>query len=216
MGGVRKEIEKLHSDAEKRDALVAALKRAVDYRYTPTITAALADQGLPVELFFVPEQMSGFDPQLFYPPGPAGIMRGMWQITNSAAEPMGFHLGKNATDPSDERLEYQKEIRRVAKALRPLYLHDAAGSTLLLMATYDHGSPSLLSAVRHQAGIGPDDEDPANVNFWHIFSAGNLSENVKQAALQYFAVVTVSTKPDVFGFQFPPPLQHVSLDESEQ
>jgi hypothetical protein len=215
MGGVRKAIDNLKNDAEKRDALVAALKRAVDFRYTPTITAALADQGLPVELFFIPEQMSGFDSELFFPPGPAGVTRGMWQITNSAAEAMQIHIGKNATDPSDERLEYQKEIRKVAKALRPLFLHDAAGSTLLLMATYDHGSSALLSAVRHQANLNPDDEDPATVNFWHVFSAGGLSENVKQQAFQYFAVVTVATSPTVFGFQFAPPLEHVALEQSE-
>jgi hypothetical protein len=215
----RQAIEAMQNDKAKHDRLVSGLKRAADFRYAPTITAALADQGLPVELFFIPLRASGFDERRVDLPNPRGIPKGMWALLPGPADDMGLHVGKAKesldADPTDERQHYEREVKRVAKSMRLVFLKKAAGSSLLFMSTWDHGDTELLSKMKEKAGLEPMESDPEKVNFWKLWESGKLTDDVKFAALEYVAMATIGEKPDQFGFSFPPPLEHVSLADSE-
>jgi hypothetical protein len=214
----KKTIEKMRTDPGWRERLTSGMKRAADYRYGPTITAALADQGLPVELFFIPYEMSGFDEKRVDLPTSGGIPKGMWGLLPGPAEEMGLKLGKlvSSLDPDsgDDREHYEREVRKVAKAFRPIFLQKAAGSTLLFMATYDRGDSVLLLSTKKRAGLAAQDSDPANVNFWRVYDKG-ITDDLRHTALEYVAIVTMAQRPDQFGFSFAPPLEHVALAESE-
>lgn len=215
----RQFIDTIKNDKAKHDALVAGIKRAADFRYAPTITAALADQGLPVELFYIPLRMSGLDERRVELPTPRGIPKGMWALLPSTAKDLGLEVGKAKdsldADPTDERQHYEREAKRVAKGMRLVFLKKAAGSSLLFMSTWDHGDTELLSSVKSKAGLEPTESDPELVNFWKLWEAGKLSDEVKAAALEYLATATIAEKPDLFGFTFAPPLEHVALAEGQ-
>ncbi len=211
-------VEKMRTDPGWRERLSSAMKRAADYRYGPTITAALADQGLPVELFFIPYQMSGFDEKRVDLPSAGGIPKGMWGLLPGPAEEMGLKLGKASQsldpDPTDEREHYEREVKKVARAFREVFLKKAAGSTLLFMATYDRGDSVLLLSTKKKAGLSAQDSDPETVNFWRVYEKG-LTDDMRRTALEYVAVTAICQRPDQFGFSFAPPLEHVALAESE-
>ena len=211
-------VEKIKSDAGRKERLGAAMKRAADYRYGPTITAALADQGLPVELFFIPYEASGFDERRVELPTSNGIPKGMWGLLPDPAEAMGLHPGKQVAsldaDPTDERQHYERESKKIAQAMRQVFLQKAGGSTLLFMATWDHGDTSLLQATKKRAGIKADDTDPFDVTFWKVYESG-ITDEMLHTALEYVATVAIAEQPPQFGFSFAPPLEHVSLADKE-
>jgi hypothetical protein len=211
-------VEKIKTDAGLKKHLADAMKRAADYRYGPTITAALADQGLPVELFFIPYKESGFDERVVELPISDEIPKGMWGLLPGPAEAMGLHLGPLKAsldaDPADDRQHYEREVKKIASGMRSVFLGQSGGSTLLFMATWSNGDTSLLTSTKKRAGIKADETDPAKVNFWKVYDSG-ITDEMLHTALEYVATVAIAEQPTQFGFSFTRPLEHVSLADKE-
>ena len=219
LAGARAAIARFRHDPAEHARLVSTLQRAKLHRYGPTITAALGDQLVPLELFFVPFEQSGFQAQKVGFITPFGYPKGMWQLGPAVARKYGLRLGREAQlpsyDASDERQRYEREARGAAKLMRALYAGPAAGSALLLIASYDHGDDGRLRAMKEKAGLSPSDRDPARVNVWRLYAKGALDDAARKAALTALAEVSIAAHPAAFGFTFPPPLEHVALADGE-
>lgn len=195
-----------------RAELEAQLARAKDNRYTPTITAALGDQGLPLELFVLPLRASGFDAMKVGDAGAQGIPKGMWQLSPQAATrhllTVGPQVVQAAFDPSDDRHRYEKETKAAAKAARALYAGPAAGSALLVLTFWGHGDEAELLAARARAGLSPTEQDPARVSLSRLWEKNALGAH-RQQAVEALATVAVTSFPKAFGLGFAPPFAHV-------
>lgn len=210
-------ITRYRNDPEAKERLTSAIKLADEKRFGPTITAALGDQRVPVELFFIPYAQSAFDDQKVGAAAAGGIPKGLWQLSPGAAQRFGLKVGAAAgsaeVDPADDRHRPEKEAKAVAKAMRALYQGAAGGSALLILATYDHGDDSRLKAARAKAGLDEADKDPGKVSLWKLIDAGAIGDEALKAAADAFAAICIGTDPAAFGFSFAPPVKHVSLGD---
>ncbi len=213
--GAEAAVARFEHDAQAKNQLVSTLERVKQHRYAPTITAALGDERVPLELLFIPYDESGFDARQVGPATALGVPKGMWQLLPSVAKAHGLDVGAQAdqptADPADEREHYEQESRAAARIMRALYAGPAAGSALLVIASYDHGSGARLAAMKAKAGVKPSDRDPAQVNVWRLAQAGALDATALQEAETALAWVAIVEHPKAFGFAFPPPLEHVAL-----
>lgn len=199
--------------AAERSQLEHSLKRAKEHRYTPTITAALGDQGLPLELFFVPHLVSQFDELKVGEPTPSGLPKGMWQLSPNAARKQALKLGPDKDlagyDPADDRHRYEKETKAAAKLARDLYLGPAAGSALLVLSFWSNGDPASLMAARKNAGLAAPDADVSLVSLWE---KGKLGRHANDA-VQALATVAMASHPEAFGLNVERPFVHVEPED---
>jgi hypothetical protein len=216
---VKEAVARLKAPGVERDLFVEAVKRGTELRYAQTITAALADNGLPVELYFLAWWASSLDPRLVGAEEPRGVPRGMWQLLPAPAERMGLRKGSLAAtaeyDGTDERHLFEKETKAVARLLRDAYRRQTAGSALLLAASWDHGDTEALAAMKRKAGLAPDDTDPARTSFWALYEANAVGEERRKAAAEIFAAVLVAAEPKQFGLAFDLPIRHVDAVETK-
>lgn len=216
---VKEAIAKLKAPGRERDAFIEAVRRGDGERFAQTITAALADNGLPVELYFLAWWTSSLDPKFVGAAEPRGVPKGMWQLLPAFGEKLGLTLGPSAKtaayDPADERHLFEKETKVVARHLRDVYRKRAAGSALLLAASWDHGDPGLLAQMKRDAGLAADETDPARTSFRALYEAGALGDDRRRAAAQIFAAVLVAAEPRKFGFAFDVPIRHVDAVETK-
>lgn len=195
-----------------RAELEGQLARARDNRYTPTITAALGDQGLPLELFVLPLRASGFDARKVGEATAHGVPKGMWQLSPQVAARHQLAVGPQVVqatyDERDDRHRYEKETRAAAKAARALYEGPAAGSALLVLTFWGHGDAAELLAARARAGLAPTEKDPAKVSLSRLWEKNALGAH-RQQAVEALATVAVTSFPKAFGLGFAPPFAHV-------
>lgn len=192
---------------------VRALRRAVGAGHAQTLTAALADQGLPVELLVLAVRRSGLDPRSVARDEWRGVARGMFQLLPAPAQAAGLRLGPLAEsaqyDGQDERHRYELEARAAARLLRAAYVGPAAGSALLAAATFDGGDGAQLATLKRQAGLDPASAEPAEVSLWRLLPV--LPPKVLQEAAALAATAALALEPAAFGLDFEPVLQHVPI-----
>lgn len=194
-----------------RDTLIRPLSRAKARRYAPTLTAALADEGLPVEFFFLPQLLSGFDEQLVRE---GGNTRGMWQLSTEVATRLGLKVvGASSADaPTDERHQHEREARAAARAISELYRGPGAASALLVMALWTNGDASGLEKAKLGAQIDPLDADPARVSLATLWEKNALG-HARTRAVDLLATAAVFVNPDAFGLELPLAIRHVEPEE---
>jgi len=208
-------VDKRLKDKPLREAMLSGLQRAKDEHLAETVTAALADQGLPVEFLFIALELSGADPKAVGSDSGTGVPKGMFQLIPEAASKVGINPGPLASQPlfddADGRAHYEVESKGVAKHLRQQFFGGAGGSALLVAATFANGDPMMLSAVR--AKLGAKGEDPGATSFWRAWEADALPPPAREAALRFFALAVVLNDPSAFSLGIAPPLEHVALAE---
>lgn len=136
----------------KGRAQVAALLGLSHY-YMPIFEQALEEQGLPLELKYLPVIESGLDPNAVSKHGAAGL----WQFMLAT----GKGLDLEVSSLVDERRDPYASSRKAAKYLKDLYsaYHDWS----LAIAAYNCGPGTVNKALR-RAGA-----DASTHDFWAIY-----------------------------------------------
>lgn len=170
-GIVRNYIEKYTRDDRSQ---VAALLGLGLY-YNPIFEQALEEQGLPLELKYLPMIESSLDPNAVSKHGAAGL----WQFMLATAKGLGMEVNSVV----DERRDPYLSSEMAASYLKGLY--DSYGDWSLAIAAYNCGPGTLNKAIRRAGG------DPKSHDFWSIYNY--LPEETRGYVPAFIAVNYVMT-----------------------
>ncbi|MDE6576564.1 MAG: LysM peptidoglycan-binding domain-containing protein [Muribaculaceae bacterium] len=138
---------------KKGRAQVASLLGLSLY-YMPIFEQALEEQGLPLELKYLPLIESGLNPNAVSKHGAAGL----WQFMLGTAKGLGMEVNSLV----DERRDPYVASERAVSYLKDLY--SAYGDWSLAIAAYNCGPGTVNKAIRRAGG------DPKSHDFWSIYS----------------------------------------------
>ena len=138
--------------------------------YNPIFEQSLEEQGLPLELKYLPMIESSLDPNAVSKHGAAGL----WQFMLATAKGLGMEVNSII----DERRDPYLSSEMAASYLKGLY--DSYGDWSLAIAAYNCGPGTLNKAIR-RAGGEPKDHD-----FWSIYNY--LPEETKGYVPAFIAV----------------------------
>lgn len=122
--------------------------------YNPIFEQALEEQGLPLELKYLPMIESGLDPNAVSRHGAAGL----WQFMLATAKGLGMEVNSLI----DERRDPYLASERAAAYLKGLY--ESYGDWSLAIAAYNCGPGTVNKAIRRAGG------DPSTHDFWSIYN----------------------------------------------
>lgn len=122
--------------------------------YMPIFEQALEEQGLPLELKYLPVIESGLDPNAVSKHGAAGL----WQFMLGTAKGLGLEVNSLV----DERRDPYVASERAAAYLKDLYA--TYGDWSLAIAAYNCGPGAVNKAIRRAGGEVKDHD------FWSIYS----------------------------------------------
>ncbi len=159
-----------------RAHMVHSLARAGKYK--AIIQKALADQGLPQDLFYLAVAESGFQPQALNAKSGAG---GMWQFMPTGA----YGLARNGF--VDERFDPEKSSVAYAKYMKTLY--NQLGDWFLAMAGYDWG-PGNIQKVVMRTGYA---------DFWELYRRNVLPKETREYVPKILAAVIMAKNPAKYG-----------------
>lgn len=122
--------------------------------YNPIFEQALEEQGLPLELKYLPMIESSLDPNAVSKHGAAGL----WQFMLATAKGLGMEVNSLV----DERRDPYLSSEMAASYLKGLY--ESYGDWSLAIAAYNCGPGTLNKAIRRAGG------DPKDQDFWSIYN----------------------------------------------
>ena len=122
--------------------------------YMPIFEQALEEQGLPLELKYLPVIESGLDPNAVSKHGATGL----WQMMLGTAKGLGLEVNSLV----DERRDPYVASERAASYLKDLY--SAYGDWSLAIAAYNCGPGNVNKAIRSSGGDAKDHD------FWSIYN----------------------------------------------
>ena len=122
--------------------------------YTPIFEQALEEQGLPLELKYLPMIESSLDPNAVSKHGATGL----WQFMLATAKGLGMEVNSII----DERRDPYISSEMAASYLKGLY--QTYGDWTLAIAAYNCGPGTLNKAIRRAGG------DPNNHDFWSLYN----------------------------------------------
>lgn len=122
--------------------------------YMPIFEQALEEQGLPLELKYLPVIESGLDPNAVSRHGATGL----WQMMLGTAKGLGLEVNSLV----DERRDPYVASQRAVSYLKDLYA--AYGDWSLAIAAYNCGPGNVNKAIRRAGGEAKDHD------FWSIYS----------------------------------------------
>lgn len=147
---VRSYIERY---TDKGRAQVAALL-GLNIYYSPIFEQALEEEGLPLELKYLPVIESGLNPNAVSRHGASGL----WQFMLGTAKGLGLEVNSLV----DERRDPYVASERAASYLKDLYA--TYGDWSLAIAAYNCGPGNVNKALRRAGGDVKDND------FWSIYS----------------------------------------------
>lgn len=121
--------------------------------YNPIFEQALEEQGLPLELEYLPMIESSLDPNAVSKHGAAGL----WQFMLATAKGLGMEVNSLV----DERRDPYLSSEMAASYLKGLY--DTYGDWSLAIAAYNCGPGNINKAIRRAGGEAKDHD------FWSIY-----------------------------------------------
>jgi membrane-bound lytic murein transglycosylase D len=142
------------------------VRAATERGYPELIESVLVANNLPPDLVWLAFQESRFRPGAVGPPTRFGIAKGMWQLLPATARQYGLRVGplvgQPSYDPRDQRFDVPLATRAAVRYVGDLYMVDAQGSGLLVMASYNAGQTRVLRLVRSLPAT------PRDRNFWQV------------------------------------------------
>lgn len=120
--------------------------------YGPIFEEALAKEGMPLELKYLPIIESALNPNAVSPAGAAGL----WQFILSTGRGMGLEVNSLV----DERRDTYKASQKAAEFLKSLY--KTYGDWSLAIAAYNCGPGNVNKAIRRSGGGKKD--------YWEIYN----------------------------------------------
>jgi membrane-bound lytic murein transglycosylase D len=166
----------------------ATLERALarSGRYRDMITQVLKEEGVPLDLTYLAQAESGFQPLALSRAG----ARGMWQFMAGSATPYGLERNWWV----DDRQDPEKATRAAARYLKDLYKQ--FGDWYLAMAAYNSGAGTVQHAV----------ERTGYADFWELYKRGVLPHETQNYVPIIVAVTIMAKNPAQYG------LEHVTLE----
>lgn len=147
---VRSYIERY---TDKGRAQVAALL-GLNIYYSPIFEQALEEEGLPLELKYLPVIESGLNPNAVSRHGASGL----WQFMLGTAKGLGLEVNSLV----DMRRDPYASSKVAAKYLKDLY--SSYNDWSLAIAAYNCGPGTVNKAIRRAGG------DPKKHDFWSIYN----------------------------------------------
>jgi hypothetical protein len=186
--------------------LTEALKRSDRGGYTARVAAAFDRVHLPPQYFYVALQESDFRIEATGPKTRYGIAKGAWQFIPGTGRAYGLRIGplylERRYDPQDERHDFDRASDAAARYIRDIYLREAQGSGLLVLAIYNYGGANVRRLIRSLP------ETPRDRNFWQVLleHRDRFPKETYDYVLKIFSAAVIGENPQLFGFDFPPPL----------
>ncbi len=190
---------------QSTDRLKKAMARARQNGYAAKIAAAMLEQHMPPQFFYLALQESDFNPNRCGPKTRFGIAKGMWQFIPMTATQYGLRTGPlldvPQADPRDERHNFEKSTAAAAQYLRDIYNTDAQASGLLVMASYNWGENNVKALIRQMP------ENPRERNFWRLLQdyRDKLPRETYDYVFYIISATVIGENPKLFGFDFEPP-----------
>ncbi|MCH5242485.1 MAG: LysM peptidoglycan-binding domain-containing protein [Muribaculaceae bacterium] len=138
--------------------------------YNPIVEQSLEEQGLPLELKYLPMIESSLDPNAVSKHGAAGL----WQFMLATAKGLGMEVNSLV----DERRDPYLSSEMAASYLKGLY--ETYGDWSLAIAAYNCGPGTLNKAIRRAGG------EPKDHNYWSIYNY--LPEETKGYVPAFIAI----------------------------
>jgi peptidoglycan lytic transglycosylase D len=168
-------------------------------RYQSMIERILKEEGVPLDLIYLCQAESAFEPRALS----RAAAKGMWQFISSR----GKEYGLRQTWWIDERSDPEKSTRAAARHLKDLY--QEFGDWYLAMAAYN-GGPLRVQRALEKTGAD---------NFWTLADKRALPRETINYVPNILALTIIGKNPAKYGFTVPRAAQpmeteRVSLDKS--
>ena len=173
-----------------RGTLERALVRAGKYR--EMIEKTFREEGVPLDLIYLAQAESGFQPLALSRVG----ARGMWQFMAGRAS----EYGMNRNWWVDERQDPVKSTRAAAHHLKDLYAQ--FGDWYLAMAAYNSGPGNVQAAVRRTG----------YADFWQLYKRNVLPRETKNYVPIIVAMTIMAKNPKQYGLESIFPEQPAEVD----
>lgn len=172
-----------------REFLAEGLTRGAPH--LPMILTVFREEGLPLDLAFVPLVESAFKPTAVS----RASARGVWQFMRGT----GTENGLKHDWYIDERADPEKATRAAARYLKSL--HRTFGDWHLALASYNGGPGRVQRAVR-RSGLS---------DFWKLSSSGRiLPRETRDYVPMILAATIIARNPGQYGFDVPDVLPFAS------
>jgi membrane-bound lytic murein transglycosylase D len=171
-----------YQNGRGRGAIEVGLQRAG--RFQPMIERILKEEGVPLDLIFLCQAESAFEPRAVS----RAQAKGMWQFISSR----GKEYGLRQTWWIDERSDPEKSTRAAARHLKDLY--QEFGDWYLAMAAYNSGPVRVQRALQF---TGAD-------NFWTLAEKKALPKETMNYVPNILALTIIGKNPGKYGFNIKP------------
>ncbi|RMF96339.1 MAG: LysM peptidoglycan-binding domain-containing protein, partial [Candidatus Schekmanbacteria bacterium] len=162
--------------------------------YMPILRKIFKEEGLPLDLTYLPIIESAFKTSAYSRARAAGL----WQFIPGTARKYGLHI----TWWVDERRDFEKATRSAAKYLK--FLKEELGSWYLALAGYNAGEGRVKRAITYQR----------TKNFWKL----RLPRETMNYIPAFLASVIVAKNPSHYGlnvdYEKPISFEKVTIDRS--
>lgn len=167
-----------------KDFMTGGLARGT--RYLPMIRRVFLEEGIPLDLAYVPLVESAFKPNALS----KASARGMWQFMPGTGEEHGL----KQTFFIDERSDPEKATRAAAQYLKTL-LEMFDGDWELALASYNAGPGRIMRAA----------ERARTNDYWQLTASTRyLPRETCEYVPMIMAAMLIAKNPDLYGFEISP------------
>ena len=154
-------------------------------RYKQMIDGALATEGLPKALAYLPVIESGYSSTLTSRAG----ARGIWQFMSDTAREYGLRVDWWV----DERADPERSTRAAARYLKDLYRE--FDDWPLTLAAYNAGPGRVRRALA----------DTGASSFWELSDRSALPKETRGYVPTFYATIVIASDPATYGFRLSSP-----------
>ena len=190
-----------------------ALARAQLFDYTPVVINSLEQYGLPVEFFYLPLTLSGFNPDSERVFEDGHTTAGVWHLSDATAAMLQVGGAVSGVATSILPVEGRRDVRASTAAavqwLHRIYREEALASGLLTLAVYLRHEQQL-AGMGHTALAEVLEGVPATAEartLWYIREhfPQRIPDDVYQRVVNIFAAAVIGQDPAAFGLDLVTP-----------